>query len=77
MITILSDNGRFKAELEDSEEDEIAVTFWHLMTGDEPFWKLISRQTVDVAFHVACDLAHDTVNALVEPSKIWPTPHKS
>jgi hypothetical protein len=73
MITILSDNGRFKSELDDTE-DGIAIGFWHRMTGDEPLWKLICRQTVDIPFHVACDFAHDTVNELVEPSTSWPTP---
>jgi hypothetical protein len=75
MITILSDNGRFKAVLDDTEGD-IAVTFWRSTTGptsDRPVWKLISRQTVDLAFHVACDLAHDTVNEL----KILPPPAQS
>jgi hypothetical protein len=73
MITILSDKGQFKAVLDDTE-DGIAIVFWRHMTGDAEHWKLISRQTVDIAFHVACDLTHDTVNELVEPSASWPTP---
>jgi hypothetical protein len=73
MITILSDNGRFKAELDDTE-DGIAIVFWHRMTGDEPLWKLICRQTLDVTFHVVLDLAHDAINELVVPPSSFPTP---
>jgi hypothetical protein len=73
MITILSDSGQFKADLDDVE-DGVTIAFWQQMQGDEPTWKLICRQTVDIAFHVACDFAHDTVNELVVPSTSWPTP---
>jgi hypothetical protein len=73
MITILSDTGRFKTVLEEGD-DGVIFTFWHRMTGDKPVWTMMCRQTVDIAFHVACDFAHDTVNELVEPSTSCPTP---
>jgi hypothetical protein len=75
MITILSDNGRFKAVLDDAD-DGVTVTFWRRTAGptsDKPVWSMICRQTLDVAFHIVRDLAHDTVNELVEPTS-WPTP---
>jgi hypothetical protein len=37
---------------------------------------MICRQTGDIAFHVACDFAHETVNELVLPETSWPTPAK-
>jgi hypothetical protein len=75
MITILSDNGGFKARV-DEGDDGVTVTFWRRLrlTGDGPVWMLICAQTIDIAFHVMCDFAHDTVNELVEPSMSQPTP---
>jgi hypothetical protein len=73
MITILSDSGQFRADVEDTDAG-VTIAFWHRMQGDKPIWKLTCRQTVDIAFHVACDSAHDTVNELVVPSMSWPTP---
>jgi hypothetical protein len=67
VITILSDNGWFKATLADAD-DGVTVIFWRKTSGPtiaNPMWSTICRQTVDVAFHVACDVAHDAVNELI------------
>jgi hypothetical protein len=64
MITILSDNGWFRADLKDGE-DGIVVTIWRRVRCDgAQMWRISHRETLDTVFHVACDLVHDQLQTL-------------
>lgn len=59
MITILSDNGSFKAEVAEIRDGTRAV-FFQQIKG----WRKISHTVYPLPFHAALDAAHDTVNKL-------------
>jgi hypothetical protein len=64
MITILSDNGQFRADLIETDEGVYTVFSKKLARADAEIWKQMHCETIGVPFHRACDLVHDVVNAL-------------
>lgn len=60
-LTIDSDNGWFRAQLDDAP-DGIVVTVWERRSGG--VWRRIYRDELDAPWHVACDGVHDVINAL-------------
>jgi hypothetical protein len=65
MITsIISDNGWFKAKLEDTD-DGVLVTFMGRRRCDgAELWRQISLTTLDVVFHVAADAVFVLLNTM-------------
>jgi hypothetical protein len=65
VITIQSDNGQFRADLIETEEGVYVIFSKKMPRADGEIWKQLHEETIaDVAFHVACDLVHEVVNAL-------------
>ena len=60
-LAIDSDNGWFRAQLDDAP-DGITVTIWERRPGG--IWARIHRDTLDAPWHLACDGVHGVVNAL-------------
>ena len=74
MIAILSDNGQFRADLTETA-DGFRVAFSKKMAfADGEIWKRMHCETIDVVFHVACDLVHDVVNTLKREPAVTMTP---
>jgi hypothetical protein len=65
MITILSANGQFRADLIETDEGVYVIFSKKMARADAEIWKQMHCETIaDVVFHAACDLVHDIVNAL-------------
>jgi len=60
-LTIDSDNGWFRAQLDDAP-DGILVTVFERKRGE--VWKRVYRDKLDAPWRAACDGVHDVVNAL-------------
>lgn len=73
MITIESDNGWFRAVLDD-DEDGVSVAIWRKKLGEALLWKPIGRDVIDCPFHVACDRVTEQLNKLVPHAEAWPVP---
>ena len=61
-LTIDSDNGWFRAQLDDAPGG-IVVTLFERKRGG--IWKRIHHDKLDAPWHLACDGIHDVVNRLV------------
>ena len=70
MLMIMSDNGRFKAFL-DEADDGVSIAIWHDRRGGG--WWPLHRDTIDVPIHVACDRITELVNKLQPEISAWPT----
>jgi hypothetical protein len=71
-MVIESDNGCFRAILDDGCDDGVSVTFWRRGLG-ELGWKSLWATIIDCPFHVALDCVHEVVNELHPKARAWPT----
>ena len=71
-MIIDSQNGCFRAILDDGCDDGVSVTFWRKSPG-ELGWKPLWSTIIDKPWHVTLDAVHEAVNQLRPEVQAWPT----